>query len=244
MASAIGDAQPGEIIVLAPGNYGTVTFPASQAASGITILGGAGVNVDKVYFYSLNNEHSRCPVNLTLKGLNFTGYGVEVNNTNTNGLSIVDCTFAAGSIIRLVGENTDLTVSGCTFAGGPMSDDVNTIWATKINGATIEGNEFNNADYNAVSFNHSSGFVDGTVKILDNTVNGSEDRAFRFKNLTSTANLIVSGNVVVSEGDEGGSLAKVDGMTGGATATVSGNTWNGMTDAQAIDAGKITGFSI
>ena len=91
---------------------------------------------------------------------------------------------------------------------------------------TVEGCTFTNAGYNAMQLTKTV----GTINIVGNNINKTTDRAIRISN--NGADVNVTNNVIVSDGDVEGQLMKSSGTNG--TVTLSGNTWNGLTDGEVV----------
>ena len=122
-----------------------------------------------------------------------------------------------------------VTIKNCLFDN--VAEGSPAILLQGVNNATVENCVFNNAGYNAVQTNKSS----GTVTIKGNYINQTEDRALRISN--QGANVIISGNEIVSEGDDAGELFKSSGTNG--TINLEGNYWNGLTDNEVVIFGEI-----
>ena len=61
-------------------------------------------------------------------------------------------------------------------------------------------------------------------------INGTTDRPIRLS-VSSACNVTITGNTINSDGDVDGELMKIGGADK-VTLTMSGNTWNGQSDAE------------
>lgn len=227
---AIAAAKEGDVIELLPGEFGVISFPVGAPAN-LTLQGGHGVKVKKVYFYNLNNEKKPCPEKLTLKNITFNGGGVEANNyAQVIDLSIVNCTFMNQSRVRMPKGATNLTITGCEFDAAGIEGDSSTIYLQLVNGFTVVNNTIKNSYWNAINVTTGSG-MSGNVIIQNNIIKGCGSRAMRLV-AAQNANIIISNNKISdvnripSEAEaNAGEIIKVSGTV--SNVSCENNTYNG-----------------
>ena len=239
LKDALAAATDGTIITLAAGSYEGLSFidPASFKAKNITIVGKEGA---KIAGFSVNNwsAESNIEINgLTFKNITFTS-GLLLSTKVMSNVTVQDCDFMNDACIHQndnTEQLTNLVVTGCTFTGD-KSGTTTAIMLENTKNVTVTGCTFTNIDFNVLQ----GGILTGTVLIDNNTINGTGDRVFRFVN-TSNVDITISNNTITSDGDDAGELAK---STNAVEITLTGNTWNGQTDAQVATAGKLINITV
>ena len=231
LAKQLAQAEDGATIYLEDLNYGVIglgrgSYTYTSYAKNLTIVGTANTKIE-----------------LTVSGMEIEGWTFKNVTFINNGLN-----FANGSTVK------NLTLDGCTFDcadfdsmdadGGSITDvtfknttfaNTQTDLAIQLRNAknvTVEGCTFTNVGHNAVQITGAT----GTIFIKDNTINGTTDRAIRVSNVSAT--VTVENNTIVTPGDADGELMKVSGTVDASMVTLTGNTWNGKTDAE-ITAGMV-----
>ena len=222
----------GTTIYLAAGTYDGLSFinPASYKAKNVTIVGGENVTVNGIAFNGWSSESNVVVDGFTVKNVTFT-QGVLLSTVNMKNVTIDGCTFKNDAAVNMNDKTenlTNLVVTDCDFEGVDDVDGETTtaIMIEKAENVTISGCTFTNIDYNALQ----AGTLTGTVVIDNNRVHGTGNRVFRF--VTLNADVTISNNTIVSEGDADGELAKA---TNACEVTLTNNTWNGKSDAAAAD---------
>ena len=105
-----------------------------------------------------------------------------------------------------------------------------------VTNLTVVGCSFTHIQFNVLQ----AGNLRGEVLFDNNIINGTGDRVFRFVNVDDDDLVTISNNTIISDGDDDGELAK---STNPIEITLNGNTWNDMTDAEAITAGKLVNIT-
>jgi len=240
VAAALGAAEEGDTIQLLAGNFETISF-TKATADNLTIVGGEDVTVGTVRLVQTTNYGA--PNGLTLQGITFNVEGITGSDENSdetnaiNDLAVIECTFTDGAVIHLNGDCAvdGLTVKDCVFVKTDSTANPPEKTAILVQGSTkdveITGNTISNCEFNAIQL----GVIDDEVLISGNTINGTADRVLRFTTIEATAKLTISNNIITSDGDEAGELAKATSLANGSTVVLSGNTWNGKTDAEVAD---------
>ncbi len=233
LAKTLANAKDGDTIELAAMNYGNLTlgsgaYPYDYPAN-LTLVGQEGTAFTG---FSVNDENIS---GWTFQNITFDGNSSD-NAGNTDGiafstkatvegLTIDNCNFINGANLSMINTSgttfKDVVVKNSTFSEvgeGPA------ILLQGVENITVDGCTFTNAGYNAIQTNKMT----GDVFFTNNTITNTTDRAIRFSN--NGANITITGNTVVSQGDADGELLKSSGTNG--TITLSGNTWNGKADAE------------
>ena len=170
----------------------------------------------------------------TFKNIIFEGRNglTFANGAKSANITIEDCSFNGANLSSMLdqgGSITGVTVKNCYFVD--IKEGSPAILLQNATDVTIDGCTFLNAGYNAAQITRTK----GTIAITNNKVDGTTDRTFRISN-TSATQITVTGNVAVNSGDAAGEVFKIGGYQAGTTnVTVSGNTWDGLTDAELRD---------
>ncbi|MBR2988841.1 MAG: right-handed parallel beta-helix repeat-containing protein, partial [Clostridia bacterium] len=238
LAKTFADANEGDTIYLDALHYGCLSLGSGAYAydypANLTIVGTEGT-----YFTGISIS-DEVIAGWTFKNITFIGNpndnagnadGITVSTKATiSDLTVDNCAFINGANFGMINTKNPfecydtVTIKNCLF--DRVAEGSPAILLQGVKDATVENCVFNNAGYNAVQTNKST----GTVTIKDNYIYLTEDRALRIAN--QGANIIISGNEIISEGDVDGELFKSSGTNG--TITLEGNTWNGQTDDEVV----------
>ncbi len=239
LAKTLSEAQDGDTIELGAMNYGLLSlgsgaYPYDYPAN-LTLVGQEGTAFTG---FSVSDEVIN---GWTFQNITFDGNSSD-NEGNTdglafstkatvNGLTIDNCKFINGADFSMI--NT----SGATFNNVVVTNSVFVETASPaillqgVENITIDGCIFTNVGHNAIQTNKMT----GVVAITNNTITNTTDRAIRLSN--TSAAVTVTGNTVVTQGDEAGELFKISGDN--SNVTVTGNTWNGKTEAELSWDGSV-----
>ena len=217
----------GITINLEAGTYEGLSFtnPANYKAKNVTIIGQNGA---KIAGFGINGWSATDNIEidgLTFKNVTFTS-GLLLSTKVMKDVTVEECDFVNDACVHQNDRTeslTNLVVTDCTFAGD-INGTTTAVMLENTENVTVTGCTFNNIDFNVLQ----GGVLTGTVLIDDNTVNGTGDRVFRFVD-ASNANITISNNTIVSNGDGDGELAKASKPT---KVTLTNNTWNGKSDAE------------
>ncbi len=231
LASAIKNAGDGATIRLLAGEYGNIslTDPSNYKAKDLTLEGEDGVIISGLNFNNWNPVELSFKIEgLTIRNITFDTNGIGLGTTSMSDVVIEGCTFINDACILQGDKNeklTNLTVKDCTFEGDKNGTKT-AIMLENSENVTVTGCEFKNIDFNVLQAN----VICGTVLIDQNAIDGTGDRVFRF--VTVNAEITISNNTIVSDGDDNGELAKA---TSACEITLEGNTWNGLSDSEVAD---------
>ncbi len=240
LAKELSEAKDGDTIELAAMNYGLLSLGSGAYAynypANLTLVGQEGTAFTGI---SVNDEVIN---GWTFQNITFDGNSNDnAGNTDglafstkatVDGLTIDNCKFINGATLSMINTSgatfNDVVVKGSTFV---ETGDVPAILLQGVNNITVDGCTFTNIGHNAIQTNKMT----GVVAITNNTITNTTDRAIRLSNTSATVS--VTGNTVVSQGDEAGELFKISGDN--SNVTVSGNTWNGKTEAELSWDGSV-----
>ncbi len=229
LTALFAQESDGKTIYLKAGTYNDLSFtnPANYKAKNLTLVGEEGTILNGLSFNNWAENVNIVIDGLTLKNITFA-QGVGLNTVSMSNVVVEDCDFIDNARI-IQGDAkeklTNLEVKNCNFTGTINAGDDENVTAIMLENVTdvkISGCTFTNIDYNAIQ----AGTLNGTVLIDSNTINGTGSRVFRF--VTVNGDVTISNNIITSDG-ENGELAKV---TNECEMTLSGNTWNGLSDTE------------
>ena len=230
LMAALKNPSDGEVIYLAAGTYDGLSFvnPSSYAAKNITLVGLDDVVVNGISFHGETGEDKwNIDVDgLTLKNITFSS-GLLFGAVSHKNIVVEDCDFINNACIHQnngAESISDLTVRNCSFTGNGEGT-VTALMLENASNVTVEGCTFTDIQYNVLQ-----GSLSGTNVFDNNKINCTGDRVFRF--VSVSGDTTISNNTIVSEGDDSGELAKASNPC---TITLTNNTWNGETDAEASD---------
>ena len=230
-----------ENFLVGPGHY-------SKGAMIVDYMTGNNIIVDSDYFGSINIDY------MTIQGLSFksaeTDRGIYFSywsNTDASHpfgtvdhLNISDCKFNL--------ESKENTAQAIYLA----SSDKGTFKRVSINNNKIEkayqgiylggacggpadieikGNVIKNTVHNAIAL---QGEVRGKAVITENIIDGAKDRAFRFNDVFSSADIKINNNIILNSGDGEGKLIKDHFIEAGAKIDLEHNYWQ-LTDGKTLD---------
>ena len=95
----------------------------------------------------------------------------------------------------------------------------------------IKGNVIKNTVHNAIAL---QGEVRGKAVITENIIDGAKDRAFRFNDVFSSADIKINNNIILNSGDGEGKLIKDHFIEAGAKIDLEHNYWQ-LTDGKTLD---------
>ena len=215
----------GAIIKLTEGvDYGEIYVGSGQGVTevpkDITVIGAEGATLDLAVRSGFEIS------GWTFKNVNFSGGGVKITNEAVaKGITFDGCTFSGTTYMYIKEGSEDITITGCDFFGNGTQK---AIYIQGAKNVTVTGCTFKNVT-NAVNIGAS-----GDIVVFGNKINGTTDRPLRFSTVDAT--ILVSGNTIVSNGDDDGQLMKADGGITADKITLDGNTWNGKSDSE-VSAG-------
>jgi hypothetical protein len=198
----------------------------TNVAGNLTINGGTVIKNNNQFAIFLQNISGA----VALSGMNITANNGGLLQGNTiNNLAITNSTLvsnnAPGNGIDLenvtgtatIAGNTGSRITGAATEGVSLRNSTGTI--------NLSGLEIANVGQNAVRVSN----VSGTLNVSNNNISSPGDRAFYLVNTAGNLNLTIANNVMTNSRVDG---VRVDlNNTANLTATVSGNTINGVTDA-------------
>ena len=240
LKTALAKPYNGVIINLAAGTYSGLSFinPVSYQARNVNIIGQDGVYVEGLFFAGAAGGWQCNTYGLTFKNITFTG-DINLGSVEHNNILIENCKFEGNARIlhkAATGEKiNNLTVVDCTFLGSGEGT-ITAIMMEDVTNLTVVGCSFTHIQFNVLQ----AGNLRGEVLFDNNIINGTGDRVFRFVNVDDDDLVTISNNTIISDGDDDGELAK---STNPIEITLNGNTWNDMTDAEAITAGKLVNIT-
>ena len=190
-----------------------VTF---TAAEGVTVAGftfDAGHNHTGGYDYVRNVATGNGVTfydygnleNITFQGLTITGnvdFDVYLTGCSVENITFDNCTFTAGeaevasseAAISMSSDDqyfVNVTVTNCTISGYYQG-----VYIQGVDGATIANNSISNTTHNAIAVQSSvSNVTKGTVSIVENYIENTEDRAIRFSEI-GAADITVNNNMM------------------------------------------------
>lgn len=148
-------------------------------------------------------------------------FDFENNTTDTNGaIHIISGNCGINNVVVKNCEFANIStssVNGILF-DARKSDDVN---------ITVENCSFENIAFNAVQISGSGSNFGGNIVIRNNNINTTGDRALRISTIDSTANVTITGNIMVDASDADGELCKAK-VIDGATVVISNNYWDSI----------------
>ncbi len=247
-AAAIQDDEVVTIQLLA-GTFelGTVTFPAELtdvtfkgAENKATVLkntlirsaDGNALNYQGITFDGIVFDNSQ---------MVFTGW--RTGAVTYGNWTITNCEFknidgtVGGSSNAAVHMNLDATssMSGFTFTDniidGVTGSSASGLLVASVNGTvTITDNKFNNITHNAIQMggNVGVGGAPATLKIENNIISNTGDRAIRLGNVTEVGTTVsITGNTFTDATDADGELMKATtiGTSTDVSVTIQNNTW-------------------
>lgn len=241
----------------------TTPVPAySRAVKGVTFTANSGVTVVGFSFstghvYHDSHDYVRNqPVTSTNNG--YYDYS-SIENITFSGLTISG-QINFGKAVE--GSVSDITIDGCTFTGAAsgmsstaairmqtdalrfnniavknctISNYKQGIYLQSVNGATITNNTISNTTHNAIALQNKADLpVSGTIVIKENFMENVKDRAVRFGDIGSTANISLNNNVMVKCGDENGELIKDVSLSSSAKLNLENNYWDGKEPSKVL----------
>ena len=236
VAAKLANANDGDTIELESLHYGNLTLGSGAYAydypANLTIVG-----KEDTYFTGISISDEVIS-GWTFKNITFIGEttnnpgsadGLAFTTKSTvTDLTLDGCNFIHGAHLSMIktttGTNKNVTIKDCKF--DMVANGRPAILVQAGENVTVEGCTFTNAGYNAMQLTKTV----GTIDIVGNNINKTTDRAIRISN--NGADVNVTNNVIVSDGDVEGQLMKSSGTNG--TVTLSGNTWNGLTDSEVV----------
>jgi hypothetical protein len=238
-------AAIGSTIQLTAGEYDLSNLIYIEPVDNLTIVGGEGVTVDGITFAGYSQRDAICPANLTLKNINFTGTGVAINNNDVTGLTIDNCTFSNGAVVKIASTCTvaNLTIKNCDFGATGETDKTSILVQGEATGVLIQDNTITGSVHNAIQITR----VAGELTIDGNNISETGSRAIRISTLegatlTITSNVVSNANTNETEAaDNNGEIVKITGVVTDGTFT--GNTYGGeeitFTDGIAKTADQV-----
>lgn len=232
LKNAVKADSDGAIITLAANTYDGLSFtnPANFNAKNLTIVGEEGTIING---FSINGWSADSNIEidgLTFKNITFTS-GLLLSTKVMANVKVEECKFVSDACIHQ-NDNTEkltnLDVIGCEFTGD-LSGTTTALMLENTEDVYVYDCTFKDIDFNVLQ----GGILTGDIIVDNNRVNNTGDRVFRFVTTTG-ANITISNNTIMSNGDENGELAKASNAT---EITLTNNTWNGKTDAEV--AGKL-----
>ena len=228
LAKELAEAADGSTIELDALDYGSISLSSGSYtyatyAKNLTIVGQEGTQFKK---FTVGNKAVE---GWTFKNVTFYDDGLSFTTDATiNGLTLDGCTFVDGAHISVISTNSvakeNFTVKNCSFSG--IDDESPAILLQNTQGIVVTGNTFTGIGHNAVQLTK----IKADVEITNNVINGTTDRPIRLS-VSSACNVTITGNTINSDGDVDGELMKIGGADK-VTLTMSGNTWNGQSDAE------------
>ena len=205
---------------------------ANYEAKNVKIIGEDGASFSGLRLGE--NDYQPTMIGWTFENIKFTGNGLQISMNNENVL-VKNCKFYNSELMNTgtdAYQAKNFMVQGCSFEGSRPDNRKTQMSLQNNNGVKILGCSFTNSDYSAINMTK----IYGNVEIADNTINRTADRPLRFVLAANEATLKITGNTIVSNGDENGELMKVTADSGIVIAesniTLNGNTWNGKSDAE------------
>ena len=233
--AAIAGAEDEAIIVISEGVYDGVSFtnPANYTAKNLTLMGEGEVVLKGLTFNNWNPVESSLVIDgLTIKNITFDTSGLGLNTVSMSNVTVDGCKFINDACIKQGDKTeklTNLVVNSCEFTGDG-NGETTALMLENTENVTVTGCTFTSIDFNVLQMNT----VNGKVLFDGNTVNGTGDRVFRF--VEAGADVTISNNTILSDGDGAGELAKCSSEM---QITLTNNVWNGMTDAEVLASGKL-----
>lgn len=237
---AVTAAEDGACITVKAGTYEGVAFtdPSSYSVKDLSIVGEDGVVLKGLTFNNWTPKESSLVLDgLTIKNITFDTNGLLLSTVAMSNVTVEGCSFINDACIYQndrAEKLTNLTVVDCDFTGD-KNGSTTALMLENVENLTVEGCTFTNVDFNVLQV----GVLAGTVLFDGNNINGTGDRVFRFVDVD--ADITISNNTIVSDGDGDGELVK---CTNACEITMTGNTWNGASDADTQAAGKFINITI
>lgn len=216
--------------------FGSVHAPTDNAAFDYDHVRGMDKSAGAHYYRYSSLK------NITFDGLTISG---NVNfqhsrKTDVSNITFDGCTFtgaASGmSSVAAIRMQTDvnyfnnIVVKNCTISNYNQG-----VYLNGINGATVANNTISNTGHNAIAFQNKSGEpVKGNIVVKENYMENVKDRAVRFGDIGSTANISLNNNVMVKCGDENGELIKDVSLSSSAKLNLENNYWNGKEPSKVL----------
>lgn len=179
---------------------------------------------------------------VSINGLTIDGCTVNgVNSTTSGGNRLFQSdgsVFSAQAIVEkgneiLVTNRKNITIANCT-----LNDLYEGLRIYFVENLTVSNNTFNNTKSRVMMLGGGTGTIGGEVKIENNVINNSTERFIRMINLSG--NLSIKSNVVVDYQGEDVDIVKITDPSGNDySVTFNDNNWNGLTDDQALEQGKV-----
>lgn len=189
---------------------------------------------DKIYINSLLETEYHDNATISINNIIFDNCVFNFENNTT----------AANGAIHIISEDqaiANVTIKNCEFKNIESKSTINGILIDSrtedaIN-IVIENNTFTDIAYNAIQISGSNSCYVGDVYIRDNNITNTGDRAIRISKLGTTANVIITGNVMVNASDADGELCKAT-VLDGAYVMIENNYWGsrqGTTPLQGMN---------
>ena len=228
LAKQLAEAADGSVIELEALDYKSISLSSGSYtyatyAKNLTIVGQAGTQFKS---FVVGN---RAIEGWTFKDVTFYADGLQfTTDAEINGVTLDGCNFIDGAHVSVIKTNNvskaNFTVKNCTFVGCDPESPAILLQGTE--NVVVTGNTFTGIGHNAVQLTK----ITTDVVITDNVIDGTTDRPLRLS-VTSACNVTITGNTINSDGDANGQLMKIGGGDK-VTLTMSGNTWNGQSDAE------------
>ena len=221
--------------------YGTSEKPVTNPVTGVTTTSTANsyysyIDIDGLTFRNItftksvnigawNDEKFASVKNVTFENCTFNGSDANVNvNSADNKLASFG---ASGNVFE------NIVFRNCTVKNAFQG-----IYIVNAKGVTVENCTFDNLGHNAIAIQSSgTGAPGGKIIIRDNKINNGNDRAIRFGNIATDADISITGNIMTNTGDTDGQLIKGGTIADGAKIYLNDNYWSGKSTATAIDSG-------
>ncbi len=217
-------------VTLKAGKYSDLLFtiPADYVAKNVTIVGEEGTEIEGFTVTSYTADSNIVVDGLTFKNVTFSN-DVLLSTKSMANVTFENCDFINDARVHQNDSSeklTNLVIKDCTFSGDKNGAST-AIMLENTENVTVSGSTFTNIDFNVIQ----AGSVSGNVVFDNNSINGTGDRVFRFVK-TANANISITNNTIVSDGDSDGELAKA---TDYCVVKIENNTWNGKADEEVID---------
>ena len=155
--------------------------------------------------------------NVVFENVTFDFDGVEAQNN------------AAFYLSNPNGGVDNVTFNKCSFQNCVSTNVMNAILVVSENTAddinlTVQNCNFESINYNAIQMSGVNSSFGGEIRILNNNINNTGDRAISISTLGSTANFKMKDNIMTNASDADGELCKAT-IQSGARFVIKNNYW-------------------